>query len=352
MNRRKNVLKQPLQSEQEFAVFLKRVREESGVSGEELAEGLMDTSQLSRIENEIRSVPKTMRDRLLGRLGVTPDMYENLLGNEDYAEWEWQRKILCAIARRDFQESECLIREYEMQGAADRTKYQFCIMMRAELLKLQGAGRAELAGFYEEAVRMTVPESERVYVQPKLLSALEVNMMLEYECYRESKSGFGDKCRFWAEYVKDSLYDELSMAKILPKIVYYYLREILTNEHAMALGELQQALLLCDDVIELLRNTGRAFYLVELLEYNEEDIDQYRQTVYRKRETAGGSGVSDSIEGQRRAGKTAEKALCGVWRAGLYAGLYIPVPAALDVRDWRCPVHPQNHAWTDAGGAV
>lgn len=267
MNRRKNVLKQPLQSEQEFAVFLKRVREESGVSGEELAEGLMDASQLSRIENEIRSVPKTMRDRLLGRLGVTPDMYENLLGNEDYAEWEWQRKILCAIARRDFQESECLIREYEMQGAADRTKYQFCIMMRAELLKLQGAGRAELAGFYEEAVRMTVPESERVYVQPKLLSALEVNMMLEYECYRESKSGFGDKCRFWAEYVKDSLYDELSMAKILPKIVYYYLREILTNEHAMALGELQQALLLCDDVIELLRNTGRAFYLVELLEY-------------------------------------------------------------------------------------
>lgn len=92
MNRRKNVLKQPLQSEQEFAVFLKRVREESGVSGEELAEGLMDTSQLSRIENEIRSVPKTMRDRLLGRLGVTPDMYENLLGNEDYAEWEWQRQ--------------------------------------------------------------------------------------------------------------------------------------------------------------------------------------------------------------------------------------------------------------------
>lgn len=230
----------------------------------------MDASQLSRIENEIRSVPKTMRDRLLGRLGVTPDMYENLLGNEDYAEWEWQRKILCAIARRDFQESECLIREYEMQGAADRTKYQFCIMMRAELLKLQGAGRAELAFLYEKAVRMTVPEAEQVYVQPKLLSALEVNMMLEYECYRESESGFDDKCRYWVEYVNESLYDELSMAKILPKIVYYYLREILTNEHAMALGELQQALLFCDDVIEMLRNTGRAFYLVELLEYKGE----------------------------------------------------------------------------------
>lgn len=283
IRKRKTVLKEPLQSEQEFAVFLKRIRQESGVSGEELAEGLMDISQLSRIENEIRSVPKTMRDRLLGRLGVTPDMYENLLGNEDYAEWEGQRKILCAIERRDFRESECLIREYGTQGTADRIKHQFCIMMRAELLKLQRTGRAELASLYEEAVRLTVPEAEQVYVQPRLLSALEVNMMLEYECYRESKSGFADKCRFWAEYVKDSLYDELSMAKILPKIVYYYLREILADGHTMSLVGLGQSLQICDDAIELLRDTGRAFYLVELLEYKRKILTSIVKT-FKKRE--------------------------------------------------------------------
>ena len=81
MRKRKNVLKEPLQSEQEFGVFLKRVREESGVTSEKLSEGLMDASQLSRIESEIRPVPKTMRDRLLGRLGVTPHKYENLPNN-------------------------------------------------------------------------------------------------------------------------------------------------------------------------------------------------------------------------------------------------------------------------------
>ena len=42
MRKPKNVLKEPLQSEQEFAVFLKRVREESGVTGEELSKGLME----------------------------------------------------------------------------------------------------------------------------------------------------------------------------------------------------------------------------------------------------------------------------------------------------------------------
>lgn len=267
MRKRKNVLKEPLQSEQEFGVFLKRVREESGVTGEELAEGLMDASQLSRIESEIRPVPKTMRDRLLGRLGVTSDRYENLLNNEDHAEWEWQHRILWAVDRRDFPKAGNLIRDYERQDPSDRMRRQFCLMMQAECVKLQGADRAELARLYGEAVRLTVPEVDPVYIQPKLLSVLEVNMVLEYECCRASASGFADKCRYWLEYVKDSLYDELSTAQIYSKTAYYYLREILAEDHTMAQAELQQLLQLCDDVIGLLRNTGRAFYLVELLEY-------------------------------------------------------------------------------------
>ncbi|MDE7477235.1 MAG: helix-turn-helix transcriptional regulator [Lachnospiraceae bacterium] len=268
MNKRKNVLNKPLQSEQDFSVFLKRVREESGVLGEELVEGLMDISQLSRIESELRPVLKTMRNRLLGRLGVTPDKYENLLNNEDYAEWEWQHKILWAIERKDFQEAKRLIGEYEMrEPTGDKIKRQFCLVMQAELLKLQGGERSEIASCYEKAVRLTVPEVEQVYAKPKLLSVLEVNIVLEYECYREPKSGFSTKCRFWMDYVTDSLYDDLSMAKIYPKIVYYYLREIFNNNHTIALSDLQQYLQLCDDMVELLRNTGRAFYLVELLEY-------------------------------------------------------------------------------------
>ncbi len=270
MRKTKAVLREPLQSEQEFAVFLKRVRTELGVSGEELVEGLMDISQLSKIESRTRPVLKMMRNRLLGRLGITPDMYENLLNNEDYLEWEWQHKILWALERKDFQKASCLINEYEVRSPIDKMRYQFCIMMRAELLKLQGADKIEIACLCEEAVRLTVPDVEHVYAQTKLLSVLEVNMVLEYEYYRKSKSDFASKCKYWLDYVEDSKYDELSMAKIYPKIAYYYLREILTDTHAMMTVDLHQACQLCDDAIELLRNTGRAFYLVELLEYKGE----------------------------------------------------------------------------------
>ena len=269
--KRKNVLKVPLQSEQDFPVFLKRVRTESGVPEEVLIEGLMNVSQLSRIESGERTVCKTMRNCLLGRLGVAPDLYENLLDNEDYAEWVWQHQILCAIDQKAIQQAEQLLEEYKKQEPLhDKTKQQFCIMMNAEMMKQQGADRSVLGSLYEMAVCLTVPHVEQTYqevVPEKLLSVLEVTAILEYEYYREfADNTFTAKCRYWMAYVEDSLFDVLSKAKIYPKIVWYYIGEILAKYKTLDLTGLYDALQVCEQAVELLRDTGRAYYLTELLE--------------------------------------------------------------------------------------
>lgn len=46
----KNILKTPIESDQDFPKFLKRVRKEQNIYLEQLAEGLMTVSQLARIE--------------------------------------------------------------------------------------------------------------------------------------------------------------------------------------------------------------------------------------------------------------------------------------------------------------
>ena len=269
--KQKNVRKIPLQSEQDFSLFLKRVRMESGVPEEVLAEGLMNVSQLSRIESGERTVCKTMRNCLLGRLGVAPDLYENLLDNEDYAEWVWQHQILCAIDQKAIQLAEQLLGEYKKQEPLhDKTKQQFCIMMNAEMMKQQGADRSVLGSLYEMAVCLTVPHVEQTYQEgtpEKLLSVLEVNAILEYEYYRElADNTFTAKCRYWMAYVEDSLFDVLSKAKIYPKIVWYYIGEILAKYKTLDLTGLYDALQVCEQAVELLRDTGRAYYLTELLE--------------------------------------------------------------------------------------
>lgn len=250
------------------------MRLESGVPGDVLAEGLIDVSLLSRIENGERPLYKTMRNRLLGRLGVTPDMYENLLNNEDYITWKWHHHVLYAIEQKDFQKAVQLIRDYEKQQPLDdKTKQQFCVMMCGEVLRLQGTDNAKLASLYEKAVHLTVPQVEQIYnedVPEKLLSVLEVNTILEYEYYRKSKEKtFIKKCRYWINYVEESFFDKLSKVKIYPKIVWYYLREMLSVDSELDLLELEDALQYCEQAIELLRDTGRAYYLVELLEYKQ-----------------------------------------------------------------------------------
>ena len=242
--------------------------------GDVLAEGLIDVSLLSRIENGERPLYKTMRNRLLGRLGVTPDMYENLLNNEDYITWKWHHHILYAIEQKDFQKAVQLIQDYEKQEPLDdKTKQQFCVVMCAEVLRLQGADNAKLASLYERAVYLTVPQVEQIYnddVPEKLLSVLEVNTILEYEYYRKSKEKtFIKKCRYWINYVEESFFDKLSKVKIYPKIVWYYLREMLSVDSELDLLELEDALQYCEQAIELLRDTKRAYYLVELLAYKQ-----------------------------------------------------------------------------------
>lgn len=242
--------------------------------GDVLVEGLINVSLLSRIENGERPLYKTMRNRLLGRLGVTPDMYENLLNNEDYITWKWHHHILYAIEQKDFQKAVQLIQDYEKQEPLDdKTKQQFCVVMCAEVLRLQGADNAKLASIYERAVYLTVPQVEQIYnddVPEKLLSVLEVNTILEYEYYKKSKEkNFVKKCKYWIAYVEESFFDRLSKVKIYPKIVWYYLREMLSVDSELDLLELEDALQYCEQAIELLRDTKRAYYLVELLAYKQ-----------------------------------------------------------------------------------
>lgn len=267
MQEDRNVPEGAPEADQDFSRFLKQVRTEAKVSLKKLSEGLMSASQLARIEKGQRSVCKDMRDRLLGRMGISSDLYENLLNIEDFTAWEQQRNILGAMEQRAFLRAQELIAAYERQqikGIKDKIRQQFCLVIRAEILRQQGAEQCEIADCYEKAVKLTVPKVDSMCVGQKLLSIQEVNMVLEYEFYHRD-AGFVEKCRELMAFVENSLYDDLSKAKIYPKIVCYYLREIFSDQNKQP-TDIRESLEICNRAIALLRDTGRAYFLLELLE--------------------------------------------------------------------------------------
>ncbi|MDE6941001.1 MAG: hypothetical protein K2P40_08695 [Lachnospiraceae bacterium] len=256
----------------------------------------MSARQLARIEKGERSVCKNMRDRLLGRLGISSDLYENLLDIEDYAAWEQQRNILCAVEQKAFQNAQELIAKYEEQGSrADKIKQQFCLVMQAEILRQQGADEGEIGACYEKAVRLTVPDAGHLCTAHKLLAIQEINMILEYEFYHR-RADFAQKCRDLMTFVEHSVYDELSKVKIYPKIAYYYLQEMTSQENMQDSGKLEESLEICNRAVEMLRDTGRAYFLLELLEMKIRIVENIK----RLPEECGKLQVQNALEEELR----------------------------------------------------
>lgn len=80
-------------SEQSFCKYLKNIRKEKRITLIQLSNGIVDESNLAKIEKGKRSAGKTLSDRLMGRLGVSFEQYESKLYIGEFEDWKRQREI-------------------------------------------------------------------------------------------------------------------------------------------------------------------------------------------------------------------------------------------------------------------
>lgn len=254
------------EADQDFAKLLKNIRTEENVSLDQLAMGLMSASQLVKIENGERPINKNIRDRLLERLGIAKELYENLLDLCDFEEWDYKKKILSAIKNKKIEDAYRLLKEYKAHlRENDRINHQFILAMWGEVLKQEGASKEKIAECYRKAVILTIPDAEKVWSEKRPLSVLEMNLLLETIIYGNNMD-YLHKCRVLMEYIDTGYYDEIMKAKIYPKIVYYYLKKQILFKEYWNVETQTENLKICEKAIDKLRDAGRTYYLVELLE--------------------------------------------------------------------------------------
>ena len=254
------------EADQDFAKLLKNIRTEEKVSLDQLAMGLMSASQLVKIENGERPINKNIRDSLLERLGIAKELYENLLDLCDFEEWDYKKKILSAIQNKKIEDAYRLLKEYKAHlRENDRINHQFILAMWGEVLKQEGASKEKIAECYRKAVILTIPDAEKVWWEKRPLSVLEMNLLLETIIYGNNMD-YLHKCRVLMEYIDTGYYDEIMKAKIYPKIVYYYLKKQILFKEYWNVETQTENLKICEKAIDKLRDAGRTYYLVELLE--------------------------------------------------------------------------------------
>ena len=251
--------------------FLRALRDMHGVSQGSVSKGICTVSGMNRFENGNRVAEKLMRDRLTARLGISGETYEDYLLPKEYEAWEHRMRIVKAIEDRDLDKAKEEIAAYEQRPKLNKLNEQFVRTMQYNILLLEGASHEALFECVTEAIKFTVPSLKKALNQTHLLADQEVNLIAEYMRLLAPKKAIRDE-NAWRiseyeiliSYMDNSRWEKLQKAKVYPKVTYYICTCLMAKDCDEA--ELRRGLALCEEAIDLLRDTTRRYYFVELLE--------------------------------------------------------------------------------------
>lgn len=251
--------------------FLTALRTMRGYLLKQVSTGVCCESGMNRFEKGNRVAEKLVRDRLTARLGVSCEKYEDYLQPKEYVRWEQRLRIVKAIEKRDLKTAKRELREYEEIRNLNRTNQQFVETMRFMILSLEGASEDELRACIKKAVKLTVPNIKKAFDGEHLLSDQEVNLILEQMRLEEPKKVIKDEVSWriseyekLISYMDNSCWEKLQKAKVYPKVTYYICKLLLSKD--VSEEEARRGLELCHTAIELLRDTSRLYYFIELTE--------------------------------------------------------------------------------------
>lgn len=255
--------------------FLKALREMNKVPQAAVSKGICTASGMNRFENGNRLAEKLMRDRLTARLGISGEKYEDYLQPKEYVKWEHRLRIVKAIEERKLSKAKAVLCDYENLEGLNRINDQFVEAMRFTIMSLEGASEEELLACIKKAVKYTVSNVDKALAGAHLLADQEINLIAEQICLTPPKKTIRDAIAWRISeyeklitYMENSCWEKLQKAKVYPKIAFYICRLLLESDLDEA--ACRRGLELCHNAIELLRDTSRLYYFIELTERRRE----------------------------------------------------------------------------------
>lgn len=259
--------------------FLKSVRKAQGVSLEKTAFGVCTKSGMSRIEAGSRLPDKLVRDRLTARLGISGEEYEEYLLPREYEQWELRMDILRCINKKDISGTEENLAKYEAKYNVNSVEKQFIEAMRFMLFEMKGLSDDVLCTQIYNTMICTIPDMDIAFAGIQLLADQELNLIMEYvRLYKGKISGISltewklKEYQKIVTYVEESRMDKIAQAKVYSKLACF-ISELILNEYETE-ESLLYALELCSKAIEVLRETLRLYYFVEINEYRMKLIEK------------------------------------------------------------------------------
>lgn len=344
-----------------FGAYVKRRREKYGISVDALCEGLCIRQELGRLEKGAWEPGYFVREALLARLGTEAETYEYFLEYQDMEQVERRKEIGEDILWKRTSRAGERLEEYRLAYAAgrdDMTMDEFaegqssgggwaCVEKRLAMqfyfgmlgqARRQTASRKELHHLFARAVGMTVPETWKMTLEGLVLSACELDFILEAERNRMG----GARPAYLLDlirYIEKGPYDGRARAKVYPKAVCLYFR----SQEGHVAGERVSALESCSGEradkagdgllwgygqrsLDMLMGSGRMYYLWEILDMRGRLLERRIKRLVRQ-----GSWLVRDVEAmleKNRSRKRTLEQIYDTWDMGRETldGCYVYIP--------------------------
>lgn len=147
-----------------------RVRKRRDISQEKLIYGICKQSAYSKFEKNEIALSKDMTERLLKRLGLSSSNFLFLISQKDYEYQEWKKQLIQLINVKDYDKA---FKALQLRkGKENDLQYQFHLFILGYL--------TNDLNMIQQALLITLPKLNHIYLPEMALSADEMKMLLYY----------------------------------------------------------------------------------------------------------------------------------------------------------------------------
>lgn len=247
-----------------FSLFLTKEREKQGISQERLCRGLCAVSALSRYENGERIPDRLLMNALIQRLGKSSDQLTTMISCQEYAYFEWKRKVKEALRNKKISLAQELLQKKEsLDGCVHSVlQEQFYRYIQGILMGMS----ADISDL-EKAIRLTHPEFSGKIEEEDLFSIQELNLLLFYaKCKIQKEAEQGrELLEVLLQYIQEHITDIQAKNQIFPRAVSIYCQEVKGNQFS------EKRYLLCKEALENNVKDQSFEYALSILEDLEKD---------------------------------------------------------------------------------
>ena len=234
--------------------------------------GLCSDSMMNYIETGERLPDYRMRNRIMARLGVSSEEYEDFVQYDEYERWEHCQKLIDAVEQKKQDLAEHILNELLTDADIDnKIEYQFLMDMKGRILEMEGTVWDEIARVYEEAVELTMPDFDNIDWNRYIFSPEEYYIVIRWLRARTRHAADRDRAYICSSYekicgnIQRNLKQAYASAKVYPMAVYGWYQAVYASDVINDETIIKIWINSCE-ALNSLRNAGRAYYLIELLQ--------------------------------------------------------------------------------------